>query len=403
VTQAKILLPPKIKPILAPPLGSVQYRGLYGGRGSAKSFSCALVAAVFGYAEPLRILCTREFQASIKESFHAELKAAISKYPFLAHHYDVGVDYLRCSNGTEFIFRGLRHNIGSIKSLAKIDLTIVEEAEDVPESSWLALEATVFRQPKSELWAIWNPRTKGSPVDKRFIENPPPNSLIAKVNWHDNIFFPPGMEALRKREQERLDPSTYAHVWEGEYLTNSNAQVLAGKVSVREFDEAKLGDPLFGLDFGFSQDPTAGVEVYYHDDTLYVRREGGKTGLELDDTADYMRAKMPLMGSHVVRADSARPESISYLQRSGLPKIIGVKKGKGSVEDGIQFMRACKEIVIHPECPQTIQESRLYSYKTHRLTGDVLPEIIDAHNHYIDAIRYAIQPLIKPSGFVFEC
>ena len=102
------------------------------------------MAAVWGYAEPLRILATREFQASIKESFHAELKAAIASEPWLEAHYDVGVDYLRGRNGTEFIFRGLRHGVNTIKSLSKIDLTIVEEAEDVPETSWLALEATVF-------------------------------------------------------------------------------------------------------------------------------------------------------------------------------------------------------------------------------------------------------------------
>ena len=153
MTTARIKLPPKLKPVFAPARGSVQYRATYGGRGSAKSFTAALMAAVWGYAEPLRILCTREFQVSIKESFHAELKAAVASVPWLADHYDVGVDYLRGKNGTEFIFRGLRHNVGSIKSLAKIDLTICEEAEDIPEESWLALEATVFRQAKSELWA----------------------------------------------------------------------------------------------------------------------------------------------------------------------------------------------------------------------------------------------------------
>jgi phage terminase large subunit len=154
MTTATIKLPPKLVPVFSAPRGSVQYRALWGGRGSAKSYSAALMAAVWGYAEPLRIFCGREFQASIKESFHAELKSAIEAHDWLSAHYDVGVDYLKGRNGTEFIFRGLRRNEQSIKSLAKIDLTIVEEAEDVPETSWLALEATVFRQPKSELWAI---------------------------------------------------------------------------------------------------------------------------------------------------------------------------------------------------------------------------------------------------------
>ena len=227
---ATIDLPTKLVPVMSPPRGSARYRALWGGRGSGKSFTAALMASIWGYAEPLRILCTREFQASIKESFHAELKAAIASQPWLEAHYDVGIDYIRGKNGTEFLFRGLRRNEQSIKSLAKIDLTIVEEAEDVPEPSWLALEATVFRQPKSEVWAIWNPREEGSPVDKRFRQNPPADMLAAEVQWKDNPFFPEGLDALRRREQQRLDPATYAWVWEGAYRQNSDAQVFGGKL-----------------------------------------------------------------------------------------------------------------------------------------------------------------------------
>ena len=120
------------------------------------------------------VACARATcRSASRKSFHAELKAAIESEPWLAAHYQVGVDYLRGDNGTEFLFRGLRNNVSSVKSTAKIDLTIVEEAEDVPEASWLALEATVFRQPKAELWAIWNPRIDGSPVDQRFVKTPP--------------------------------------------------------------------------------------------------------------------------------------------------------------------------------------------------------------------------------------
>jgi len=401
-TTAEIKLPKKLVSIFTPERGSVQYRGAKGGRGSGKSFNFATMAAVWGYAERLRILCTRDLQASIKESFHSELKAAISAYPWLEDHYDVGVDYLRGKNGTEFIFRGLRHNTSSIKSLAKIDLTIVEEAEDVPDESWLALEATVFRQPKSELWVIWNPRTEGSPVDKRFVQNKPSNALIAHLNYYDNPFFPVGLEQLRKREEERLDPSTYAHIWEGEYLTNSVAQVFSDKVIVREFEPAKnWSGPYFGMDFGFSQDPTTAVRTWVDAENLYVEYEASKVGLELDDTSTYVSAKVPEIEKHTVRADCARPESISYLKRNGLGRITSVDKWAGSVEDGIAFMRSFKNIIIHPRCQETIKESRLYSYKVDRLTGDVLPQIVDANNHLIDAIRYSLAPIIRNRGSAF--
>jgi phage terminase large subunit len=403
MTEARIQLPPKLVPMFTAPRGSVQYRAPHGGRGSAKSFSCALMASVFGYAEPLRILCTREFQASIKESFHAELKAAIASYPWLAAHYDVGVDYLRGRNGTEFIFRGLRQGINSIKSLAKIDLTIVEEAEDVPEASWLALEATVFRQPGSELWPIWNPRLDGSPVDKRMRKNPPANAIVTEVNWSDNPFFPAGLDTLRRREQERLDPATYHHVWEGGYLVNSEAQVLAGKWRVAEFDPLDSWDgPYQGGDFGYAQDPTAAVRCYIHGDTLYVSHEAGGRAIELDGIGAKVTAEIPGFDQYVSRWDSASPGSISIIGRSGVPKAQGAPKWPGSVDDGIRFLRSFREIVIHPRCKATIAEARLYSYKVDRLTGDILPVLVDANNHYIDAIRYAVSPMIKAKVYNLE-
>lgn len=396
MTEADVELPPKLVDVFTPERGAVQYRGAHGGRGSAKSFTFAKMAAIWGYAERMRILCTRELQVSIKESFHAELKAAIASEPWLAANYDVGVDYLRCSNGTEFLFRGLRNNVSSVKSTAKIDLTIVEEAEDVPENSWLALEATVFRQPRSEMWVIWNPRLENSPVDQRFRKMPPPDSLIVQMNHWDNPWFPENLEKLRKRQQELLDPATYAHVWEGAYLTNSQAQILAGKVRVAEFTpKPGWSGPYHGLDFGFAQDPSAAVKCWVHDDRLWVEYEGGGRELEIDQTAGRLKECIPGIEAHIIRADSSRPESISYLRRHGLPQTVGVEKWSGSVEDGIAHMRGYREIVIHPRCRETINESRLYSYKVDRLSGDVLPDIVDANNHYMDAIRYALAPMIK--------
>lgn len=132
MSEVAVSLPPKLVPLFTPPRGDLRFRVAYGGRGSGKSFTFALMAAIWGYAEPLRILCTRELQVSIKESMHAEIKNAIASLPWLAAHYDVGEAYIRGKNGTEFIFRGLRHNISAVKSMAQIDLCIVEEAADVP-------------------------------------------------------------------------------------------------------------------------------------------------------------------------------------------------------------------------------------------------------------------------------
>lgn len=398
MTTARVEVPPKLIPVFSPPRGSVRYRGAYGGRGSAKSFTFAKMSAVWGYAEPLRILCTREIQNSIKESFHAELKAAIASEPWLAAHYDVGVDYLRGVNGTEFLFKGLRHSMSGIRSMAKIDLAIVEEAEDVPEESWRQLLPTI-RSPHSEIWAIWNPRMDGSPVDNRFLKEPPHNAVVVQMNHTDNPWLPEVLKQEMEDDRQRLDPNTFAHVWEGAYLTNSDAQILSGKWRVERFEPGDDWDgPYHGLDFGFANDPTTANRLWIDGDRLMIEREAHKTGLELDDTAKFIESAIPGISDYIVRADSARPESISYLRRHGLPRITGVKKWQGSVEDGIQHLRSYREIVIHPRCEHTIQEARLYSYKVDRHTGDVLPQPVDANNHHWDDIRYGLQPLIRRKG-----
>ena len=394
---AVLQLPPKLLPVFTPPRGELRYRGAYGGRGSSKSYTFAEMAAVFAYAEPLRVLCTREFQVSIKESFHAELRRVIASEPWLAAHYDVGVDYLRGKNGTEFIFRGLQ-NKESIKSLSGIDLCVVEEGEDLSEESWLALEPTI-RAPRSEIWVIWNPRIKGSPVDRRFRQTPPPRSAVVQVNWQDNPWFPEVLAEQRAHNRANWEDGLYAHIWEGAYLENSQAQVFAGRYEVRDFKPGDFWEgPYQGLDFGFSQDPTAGVRCWVYDNCLWIEYEAGRVGLELDHTPGLLRSEIPGFEKHKTRADNSRPESISHLCRHGLPLTVACSKGKGSVEDGIAHLKTYRRIYVHPRCVQTLRELRVYSYRVDRRTGEILTSLVDADNHFVDALRYALEPRSKGKG-----
>lgn len=393
-----ITLPKKLEPVFLPERGRFRYRCAYGGRGSGKSFSFALMAAVWGYAEPLRILCTRELQVSIKESFHAELKNAIESVPWLKASYDVGEHYIRGLNGTEFIFKGLRHNIGSIKSMAQIDLCIIEEAEDVPEHAWLDLLPTI-RAPKSEIWVVWNRKAVGSPVDKRFIQSEQPRSIVIELNYSDNPWFPAVLDEQRLSDKENMEPGIYRHVWEGEYLKRSKAQIMYNKCVKREFEPLPhWHGPYFGLDFGFSQDPTAGVKMWICERTLYIEHEAVQVGLEIRQTAQFLRDNLPDCDRAEIKADSARPETISHLKHDGLSGVRGVKKYAGSVEDGIAHLLSYDEIVIHSRCKEMWREAELYSYKVDKLTGEVLTTIVDAHNHLWDAVRYGLEPLIKKRG-----
>lgn len=410
MTTKRIEMPPKLIPVLSPSLGTYRYRVMRGGRGSGKSYNAAKMAAIFGAVSKLRILCTREYQNSIKESFHAELKSAITSDEWLSSVYDVGVDYLRHKfNGTEFIFKGLRSNISSVKSMAQIDLVIVEEAETVPHASWQDLIPTI-RAPKSEFWVIYNPKRRDSWVAKQFDgDTLPPRTIVVDVNHDDNPWFSPELDEQRKHDEIVMDPALYNHVWRGAYYEQSQAQIFSGKYRVAEFDPKEDWDgPYFGLDWGFSQDPTAATKSWIHKNKLYIECEYGRVGMELDDTARELIENMPDIERHVVRADSARPESISYVKRGGssgqykIPRIEGVKKGSGSVEDGIQFMRSFDEVIIHPRCKEVQKEFSLYSYKVDRLSGDVLTDIVDANNHYIDSIRYALEPMIRSDSYSWD-
>jgi phage terminase large subunit len=137
------------------------------------------------------------------------------------------------------------------------------------------------------------------------------------------------------------------------------------------------------------------VQAFIKDRVLYIRREAVKRSLELDQTVQFLAEQIPQICLHTVRADSARPESISYLAHNGMPRCLAAKKGPGSVEDGVAFVKSFDRVVIHPDCPETAREFRTYSYKVDRLSGDILPVLSDSNNHCIDALRYALEPMIR--------
>lgn len=402
MTTARIELPPKLIPVFA---GDARYRCAHGGRGSGKTRSFALMSAVRAYMFAQQgvsgtILCGREFMNSLEDSSMEEVKQAIRETPWLNSYFELGERFIRTKNRmVDYTFCGLRHNLDSIKSKARILIAWVDEAEGVSETAWQKLLPTV-REEGSEVWVTWNPELDGSPVDKRFRKELPESCKVAELNYVDNPWFPEVLDLERRSDYSRLDPQTYAWVWDGAYRENSDAQVFSGKYRIAEFEPGADWDgPYDGLDFGFAQDPTAAVRCWVHADCLWIERESGKVGLELDDTAEHVTRDIPDIGQRrPVRADNARPESISYLKRHGMPSIEAVQKWSGSVEDGISHMRSYREIIIHARCKETQREFRMYSYKVDRLSGDIKTDVVDAWNHYIDAIRYALNPMIQGKG-----
>lgn len=378
------------------PSRPARYRVLRGGRGAAKSHSIARVMIVRAVAEPITVGCFREIQNSIRDSVHKLLSDTIVKLG-LSRYFDIGIQYIKSTAGASFLFEGLHGNTNAIRSLEGLNVAWLEEAAKTSEQSLEVLIPTI-RAPGSELVINYNPEDEPDPVHQRFALNPPPQALVDHFTFGDNPWFPRELEAERLY-LARVDDDAYRHVWLGECRRHSDAQILKGKYTVEAFEpQPKWDGPYLGLDFGFSQDPTAAVRCYIADRVLYVSHEAWGLGVDIDRTPGLLDQLGTDARQYVMRADCARPESISFLARHGYPNVIAAPKWAGSVEDGVAHLRSYERIVIHPRCEHVIEEARLYSYKTDRLSGDVLPDIKDAFNHCVDATRYALAPLIQGRG-----
>ena len=402
MTIARVNLPPKVVANFSQP---AKHRVFKGGRGSAKTASLAKMSAIYGYrfAQEGRsgiILASREHLNSLDESSLEEIKAAIRSEPFLDEYYEVGEKYVRTKNRrVSYAFAGLRHNLDSIKSKARILLNWTDEAEGVSEVAWRKLIPTIRGATDLENWLSYNPESPDSATHRRFIENTPSRCIVTDMNWRDNPWWKESGLEEERLDDMRLRPETYDHVWEGAFLTMTDAQVFKGKHLVGEFEPGKGWDgPYYGIDFGFRPDPLAAVEVWVHDRKLWVRREAYRAGVELDHMASFIKRRLPGVEKYASRADSAEPKTISYLSRHGIPRIEPVKKWPNSVEEGVRFIRGFECVMIHPDCEGTARDFRLYSHKVDRNTGDVTPDLVDANNHGPDAVRYAIAPIIKATG-----
>jgi len=205
-----------------------RYKVLYGGRGGAKSHNIARALLVMGMQRPIRVVCAREIQKSIKDSVHALLKDIINSHG-LNDFYQVLEDSIRGINGTEFKFRGLRHNTTDMKSLEGADYAWVEEAENVSNNSWEILIPTI-RKEGSEIWVSFNTKNITDPTYQLFVARQDEDMAVKKVSWRDNPFFP----NVLIKELEKLkenDYEAYLHVWEGEPDTRRSGAVYARKIA----------------------------------------------------------------------------------------------------------------------------------------------------------------------------
>jgi len=380
--------------VFVPLLQPARYKGAYGGRGSAKSWFFAELLIERCLMRHTRAVCIREIQRSLEQSVKRLLEDTIRRME-VGHLFRVLNTHIETPQDGIVIFNGMQnHTAESIKSLEAYDCAWVEEAQSLSQRSLELLRPTI-REKDSELWFSWNPRHPSDPVDQ-LLRGPRKlkDALVVGTTYRDNPWFPTVLKDEMEWDRER-DPEKYAHVWLGEYERNSESRVFKNW-RIEDFETPS--DTIFylGGDWGYSIDPTTLVRVFVNGRKLYIDQEVYRIGCEIDhiptlfDSMDNgMARNWPIV------ADSARPETISYLQRHGYPKIQSAMKGPNSVKEGVIFLQGY-DIVIHPRCVHTIDEFTMYSYKVDRLTGMVTPILEDKKNHIIDPVRYATEKLRQP-------
>jgi phage terminase large subunit len=355
--KAQLKIPSKLVPVFE---GKARYRCSYGGRGSGKTRTFALMTAVWGYKWGMsgnqgQILCLREFMNSLEDSSLEEIKSAIREVDWLNDYYEMGEKYIRSKDGKiSYVFAGLRRNIDSLKSKSRIILAWVDEAESVSEMAWQKLMPTV-REHDSEIWVTWNPESKESATHKRFREDPPSNCKVAELNYKDNPWFPDVLEQERLTDLEKR-PEAYDHIWEGDFLTHNSGAYYA--IEMRDCKASnRIGfvpyEPSLGVvtswDLGIGDSSSIWFWQISGGGELRVIDYYENNGVGLDHYARVLQEKGYIYKEHILPHDVRVKELGSGKSRLETLDNLGIRPitiaPKLGVDDGIQAVRS-----ILPRC-----------------------------------------------------
>lgn len=364
------------------------HKALYGGRGGAKSHGIGEALVIHSAQTHKRIVGAREFQNSIRDSSKALIENKIYKLGLEKQFWIGKTEIVNRKTDSRFTFIGLARNPDSAKSLEGVDICWVEEARNISQNSMEILIPTI-RKKGSEMWWSWNPVSPEDPVDELFRGlNPPENSFIQEVSYRDNPWF---FETTMPAEMRRMAKANYQkflHIWLGQYDLMLESRIFQNvRLGVVEVPEGVA--PQYGLDFGFANDPNALIKLYVIEERrqIYIAEEAFGM-VSLRDLPSLI-AEVNESNQHTIVADSARPETIDYLNGENL-SVVSARKGPGSIKAGISWLQGY-EIIINPACQRMTQEARLYSWKVDRFTNKVLNVPCDADNHGWDAVRYATE------------
>lgn len=372
----------------------------YGGASSGKShgvFQKIVIKALKDWKKPRKILVLRKVGATVRDSVFADVQATLSYFGILNMcKINMSAFRIELPNGAEFIFKGM-DNPEKIKSIKGISDVVMEEASEftLDDYTQLTLRLRDKAHKQKQIYLMFNPVSKANWVYNAFFVKKPKNTVVYQTTYKDNRF----LDALTRENIEELanrNEAYYKIYALGEFATLDKLVFPKYTKALLNKDELRQITSYFGLDYGFINDPSAFMHVKIDDDRkrLYVVEEYVKKGLTNDKIAENITALG--YAKEQIRADSAEKKSNQELRNLGISRVIDVKKGAGSVMQGIQYLLQY-EWIVDERCVKTIEELENYTWKKDKATNEYINEPVDSYNHCLDAIRYAIQDKITKS------
>lgn len=372
----------------------------YGGASSGKShgvFQKIVIKALKDWKKPRKILVLRKVGATVRDSVFADVQATLSYFGILNMcKINMSAFRIELPNGAELIFKGM-DNPEKIKSIKGISDVVMEEASEftLDDYTQLTLRLRDKAHKQKQIYLMFNPVSKANWVYNAFFVKKPKNTVVYQTTYKDNRF----LDALTRENIEELanrNEAYYKIYALGEFATLDKLVFPKYTKALLNKDDLRQITSYFGLDYGFINDPSAFMHVKIDDDhkRLYVVEEYVKKGLTNDKIAEAITSLG--YAKEQIRADSAEKKSNQELRNLGISRVIDVKKGAGSVMQGIQYLLQY-EWIVDERCVKTIEELENYTWKKDKATNEYINEPVDSYNHCLDAIRYAIQDKITKS------
>lgn len=389
-------LPEKLQQIWLPK----RYKVMHGGRGGGKSWSVAGALLVMGARTPLRILCTREIQKSIKQSVHQLLKDLIAHLN-LSAFYEVLETEIRGINGTQILFSGLQsHTVDTIKSFEGCDIVWVEEAHGVIKKSWDVLTPTI-RKEGSEIWLTLNPDMETDETYQRFIASPSPDTWVCEINWRDNPWFPRVLDDERKKAKRSMLADDYAHIWEGRAR-----RVSAGAIYRHEVESLYLDKRARDVPYDTSLPVHTVWDLGWNDSMSIAMVQRGPQDVRIIDyiedshhTLDWYVSQLEKRpyrwGTDYLPHDGKTKNyqtgksAEQVLRDLGRLKVVSQERGT-DVEEGIKSVR-----MLFPRCyidqtkaARLLECLKRYQRRIHSVTNEPMEPLHDEFSHGADCFRY---------------